>query len=118
MNHPYIYYRKKREDAKRKMAEILNENISCFEDFNLFYNKLNFFLSDAYFFLPIFYYWKDIKGLKYKRYIVLEDLNIRFAKNEIKLFSDHLELSNTPTHFYYVENFTSEDSLRYMFHCH
>lgn len=116
MNHLYIYYRKKREDAKRKMAEILNENISCFEDFNLSYNRLNFFLSDSYFFLPLFYYWKDIKGLKYKRYIVLEDLSGFFAGNKIRLFSDHLEVDNNPNKFYYVENFTSEDILRYLFH--
>lgn len=115
MNHPYIYYRKKREDAKRKMAEILNENISCFEDFNLSNNRLNFFLSDSYFFLPLFYYWKDIKGLKYKRYIVLEDLSGFFTGNKIRLFSDHLEVNNNHK-FYYVENFTSEDILRYLFH--
>lgn len=118
MNHPYIWYKKRREDAKRKLAEILNENISCFENCELSLNRLRLFLDGGYFFLPLFYYWEDIKGLKYKRYAILENLRERFAKDEVKLFSDHLELSNTPTEFYYVENFTSEDNLRYLFHCH
>ena len=116
MNHPYIYYHKRMEKARRKMAEILNENISCFENFNLSSNRLNFFLNDMYFFLPLFYYWKDIKGLKYKRYVVLEDLNGRFAGNQVRLFSDHIILNGSPSKYYYVENFTSEDNLRYLFH--